>query len=133
MFGRLEFGVLTWSRIYACFDGYPNYLNSECVKATDSQIEGKLASLEQNPNPVGPNCATGYYYGDYRCIVCKEGYVIQSSRPSNSLCVEKTNQPEGCRVIDEFGKCTGCNWYYGFLPTDSATTDCYKFDPSLIF
>jgi len=133
--GYAELEEDNWIRwkVEGCFNGYPFYKNS-CLSKDDPEYAKIGELIFQNADPLGPNCKVGGM-GDFypRCIICDPGYVRQNYEDNRVRCIPITTQPEGCLWVNESGKCISCNDYEGYLPTDTESTSCYKFDPNKAF
>lgn len=127
-----EYGNDDWY-VEGCFNGYP-YDKHSCVQRGDPKY-GQIGENDQLDNdPLGPNCKVGgSTFLTPRCVICDTGYVLKTFEGDNQRCVPITTEPEGCLRANKSGGCASCNYYEGYLPTDSATSDCYKFDPNRAF
>lgn len=115
--------------VKGCKNGYPDQKQTKCITRKSIGYFGETEGLAQAIDPIGVNCDVGFMDdSSVYCKICKEGYVVDRSE-GRSECVKTSsikNLPVGC-LRAAHDKCTACNHYTGYLPTDDDVTGCYKF------
>lgn len=116
--------------VIACTNGYPNEDLTACILRGSAEFyEPSRKLLGQGISPMNQNCVDGTRKmgGRVNCQRCKEGWVANnSSETVQGQCFKLQTPVQGC-MIGRDQKCTVCDIFEGWLPTDSQVTSCYKF------
>lgn len=110
--------------LYICDNGYPSQDSRECILRGTEEFNNQAPVLNEN-------CLYGFRKGQYyplKCYKCKEGWLAKYDPQSvEDQCYKPKTVVEGCMIGSGYD-CETCNYLEGWLPTDSYTTSCYKFE-----